>query len=138
MASTIKPHFRALQIIHLNQPVTPQEINEHVGLAYASKYISVLQTYHGFEFTVQKDGRKVVSYTCVKEPDNVAELRAAPEPEKPKKPKVDAAKIKSIRARAPKAVNAFSLDSAPQQDYYSTFTIDREWDSFDGNLRDIL
>lgn len=82
----IRPEIRALAVIQLNKPVTPKQINDCVGTGdYAAKYISFLNTRYGFTITAQKDGRTVVSYTCIAEPLNVAELRAA----KPKETKRD-------------------------------------------------
>jgi hypothetical protein len=73
----IRPEIRALAVIMLNKPVTPQKINDHVGTGdYAAKYISFLNTRYGFTITTQKDGRRVLSYTCVAEPNNIAELRS--------------------------------------------------------------
>ena len=105
----IKPAVRALAVIQLNKPVTPKAINDCVGTGdYAAKYISQLRNRYGFTFTVQKDGREVVSYTCVGEPANVADLRAM----KPKtktvnpSPKAKAAKVvnKTIAKKVAKAI----------------------------------
>jgi len=72
----IKAELLALQIMTLNKPVTPAEINRHVGKGeYASKYMSALKKL-GCEILSTKDGRKVATYTLTKEPDNIAELRA--------------------------------------------------------------
>lgn len=95
----IKPYLRALKVIKLGVPVTPKEINDYVGTGdYAAKYISFLRTRNGFEFTIQKDGRQVVSYTMIKEPDNAADLRAL----QPKAAKVKTAKAPKVAA--PKVV----------------------------------
>lgn len=98
----IKPYLRALAVIKLGVPVTPQEINDHVGTGdYAAKYISFLRTRNGFEFTIQKDGRSVVSYTLIKEPADADALRnLQPKAKTAKAPKV--AKVKT--AKAPKMV----------------------------------
>jgi hypothetical protein len=73
----VRGEFLALQLFEIGKAVTPSEINSHVGYGdYAAKYISFLKNRHGFEFTVQKDGRAVVSYTLVAEPENAAEVRA--------------------------------------------------------------
>jgi len=97
----IRPEIRALAVIELNKPVTPQEINDCVGTGdYAAKYISFLRNRYGFTFTVQKDGRAVLSYTCVGEPANVADLRS-------QKPKVKGAKpAKSKVAKSTKTKTA--------------------------------
>jgi hypothetical protein len=72
----IKPYLRALKVIKLGVPVTPQEINDCVGTGdYAAKYISFLRNRNGFEFTIQKDGRRVLSYTLIKEPADAESLR---------------------------------------------------------------
>jgi|SRR5665213_1570100 len=76
----IRPEYRALSVIKLNEPVTPSQINIQVGTGdYAAKYISFLRK-DGFEFSTQKDGRQVVSYTLVKEPANVERFRSAATP----------------------------------------------------------
>ena len=73
----IRPEFRALAVIKLNVPVTPEEINTKVGTGnYAAKYISFLRK-ADFVFDVQKDGKKVVSYTLTKEPEKASDLRKA-------------------------------------------------------------
>lgn len=73
----IRPEIRALSVIQLNVAVTPAEINKAVGTGdYAAKYISFLRKL-GFDFTVTKDGKKVVSYILTKEPANAGTLRAA-------------------------------------------------------------
>lgn len=86
----IRPEIRALAVIKLGVPVTPAEINAHVGTGdYAAKYISFLNTRYGFTITAQKDKRKVVSYTLVAEPDNADALRnSVPKAPKAKAPKV--------------------------------------------------
>ena len=92
----IKPYLRALAVIKLGVPVSPQEINDHVGTGdYAAKYISFLRTRNGFEFTIQKDGRKVVSYTMIKEPANAAELRSL-QPKATKAKTVKAPKVAKV------------------------------------------
>ena len=88
----IRPEIRALAVLQLGKTVTPAEINAHVGTGdYAAKYVSFLNTRYGFKITANKDGRKVVSYTVISEPDNASDLRAAT----PKAPKL---KVKSIKA----------------------------------------
>jgi hypothetical protein len=71
----IRPEYRALAVIQLNKPVTPTEINDCVGTGdYAAKYISFLRR-DGFVFDTTKDGRRIVSYTLIAEPVNVAYFR---------------------------------------------------------------
>lgn len=101
----VRGEFLTLQLFEVGKAVTPSEINAHVGRGdYAAKYISFLRGRHGFEFSVQKDGRTVVSYTLVSEPDNAADVRA-------KAIAAPAAKAvaaahgaaKAVKAKAPKA-----------------------------------
>ena len=101
----VRGEFLTLQLFEVGKAVTPSEINDHVGRGdYAAKYISFLRGRHGFEFSVQKDGRTVVSYTLVSEPDNAADVRA-------KATAAPAAKAvaaahgaaKAVKAKAPKA-----------------------------------
>lgn len=71
----IRPEFRALTLFKLNEPVTPDAINKLVATGnYAAKYISLLKKV-GFEFSVQKVGKSVVSYTLIKEPANADKFR---------------------------------------------------------------
>jgi hypothetical protein len=86
VSNGVRPEIRALAVMKLGIPVTPAEINAHVGTGdYAAKYVSFLNTRYGFTISAQKDGRKVVSYTIESEPDNVAELRSAQPKEKKEK-----------------------------------------------------
>ena len=95
----IRPEIRALAVFPLGATVTPDVINAHVGTGdYAAKYVSFLNTRYGFKITANKDGRKVVSYTMIAEPDNAADLRAAT----PKAPKAKA--VKAPKIAAPKTV----------------------------------
>lgn len=98
----IRPEIRALAVLQLGKTVTPAEINDHVGTGdYAAKYVSFLNTRYGFTITANKDGRRVVSYTVIAEPANVADLRAM-QPKAAKAPKAAAPKA----AKAPKVVAA--------------------------------
>jgi hypothetical protein len=97
----VRPEIRALAVFPLGATVTPQVINDHVGTGdYAAKYVSFLNTRYGFTITANKDGRKVVSYTMIAEPDNAADLRAAT----PKVAKAKAKAVKAPKVAAPKAV----------------------------------
>jgi hypothetical protein len=118
---TISPTIvKALQVIKLNVPVTPTEINDHVGDGdYASKHVWYLGKL-GFTVTKQKDGRKVSSYTLIAEPENAEAIRntihgaarkaAAPKapkaPKATKAPKVVAPKKAATKTAAPKKVAA--------------------------------
>lgn len=154
----IRPEIRALAVMHLGVPVTPAEINAHVGTGdYAAKYVSFLNTRYGFTITAQKDGRKVVSYTVEAEPANVADLRnAQPKAKAPKEPKVAkpkaAKKVKPApvqKAKAAKkggsAANLAKLKEVaakrnkPKDEVEETFgttgeigAVDGGWDSIDG------
>lgn len=134
----IRPEIRALAVIKLNKPVTPAEINAHVGTGdYAAKYISFLKNRYGFTFSVQKNGRQVVSYTLLKEPKNVDALRGA----KPKAAaKVAVAKV-AKPAKAAKVAAAVSVKPAKvdvvQKQFGSTgevssYNVDGDFDSMDG------
>lgn len=99
----IRPEIRALAVLQLGKTVTPAEVNDYVGTGdYAAKYVSFLNTRYGFTITANKDGRKVVSYTVIAEPDNAADLRS----QQPKAPKVKAAKAPKVaKVKAPKVVS---------------------------------
>ncbi len=75
MANVLTPILaKVLQVAKLNVPVTPTEINDHIGAGnYASKYVLYLKN-NGFEFSVNKSGRTVVSYTLIKQPANAEQL----------------------------------------------------------------
>lgn len=112
----VRGEFLTLQLFEVGKVVTPSEINAHVGRGdYAAKYISFLRGRHGFEFSVQKDGRTVVSYTLVSEPDNAADVRA-------KATAAPAAKAvaaahgaaKAVKAKAPKAAKPAKVRQSKQ------------------------
>lgn len=133
----IRPEIRALAVIKLNKPVTPAEINAHVGTGdYAAKYISFLKNRYGCTFSVQKNGRQVVSYTLLKEPKNIDTLRGA----KPKAAAVAVAKV-AKPAKAAKVAAAVSVKPAKvdvvQKQFGSTgevssYNVDGDFDSMDG------
>lgn len=104
----IRPEIRALAVFSIGEPVTPAEINAHVGTGdYAAKYVSFLNTRYGFTITSQKDGRRVVSYTMIAEPANAADLRAStPKIAKAKAPVSQAPVIKTAKTKSPKKVTA--------------------------------
>lgn len=86
----VKPYIRALGVIDINKPVSPETINAYVGTGdYAAKYVSKLRK-DGFVFTVQKDGRNIISYTLISEPECVVAYRAM-------KPKSATTAIKSTK-----------------------------------------
>lgn len=159
----IRPELRALAIIKLGVPITISEINDYIGSGdYGSKYVCMLKTVWGFTFTVQKNGRKVVSYTMVAEPKNGAELRALqPKVKKSatkaaaktvKKPKVarSAAVAKQKKSVAVKAATTTSAKAAAFMKFrekqnvdpveaalgstgeVTSYGMDSDWDSMDG------
>lgn len=106
----IPPHIRALSVIKLGVPVTPEEIDKAAGFGkYASKHILYLKI-DGFEFEKEKDGRKVLSYTLVKEPPNAAALRAM----QPKVPKSAMPRPKPEAGAAPKRVGKRTKTEIPK------------------------
>jgi hypothetical protein len=109
----IRPEIRALAVIKLNKPVTPKEINDCVGTGdYAAKYVSFLNTRYGFTIETQKDGRRVVSYTCIAEPKNVAELRdMKPKAKTAAKPAKAAKPTKTVKALTPEQIRAKNLET---------------------------
>lgn len=112
----VRGEFLTLQLFEVGKAVTPSEINAHVGRGdYAAKYISFLRGRHGFEFSVQKDGRTVVSYTLVSEPDNAADVRAKATAA-PATKAVAAAHgaAKAVKAKAPKAAKPAKVKVSKQ------------------------
>ena len=80
-------------MVKVGVAVTPSEIDMHVGKGkYASKHILYLKIL-GYDFQVAKDGRNVVSYTLIKEPDNVAALLPTKKAKAAKAPSVPKAKV---------------------------------------------
>lgn len=153
----VKSEIKALAVIELNKPVTPQAINDHVKTGdYAAKYVSMLTNTWGFKFTTQRDGRRVVSYTLVSEPKNIAELRAmTPKVTNSVKVKTPKAAKVSKTVAAPKITSPSVVESAatkimkqskkvdPVVEEFGTSgsvdTIDGDWDSVDGlDLRKIV
>jgi hypothetical protein len=94
----IKRAARVLPAIQPGVPFTPEAIDQIVGGEYSSKFVFYLREL-GFEFTQSKDGRKIVSYTLIKEPADAAAIRGATasaargKNAAPKAPKVKAAKV---------------------------------------------
>ena len=72
----IKRAARVLPAIQPGVPFTPETIDQIVGGEYSSKFVFYLREL-GFEFSNTKDGRKIVSYTLIKEPDDAATIRGA-------------------------------------------------------------
>jgi hypothetical protein len=72
----IKRAARVLPAIQPGVPFTPEAIDQIVGGEYSSKFVFYLREL-GFEFTQSKDGRKIVSYTLIKEPADAATIRGA-------------------------------------------------------------
>ena len=151
----IRPEIRALAVFKLNKPVTPKEINDCVGTGdYAAKYVSFLNTRYGFTIEAQRDGRRVVSYTMIAEPANVADLRSM----QPKTasnvvamPKAKPAKVKVAKpAPVVQKAAAAKVKAAPKpkvkDEVVETFgssgsvgSVDADWDSVDGvDLRKIV
>lgn len=107
----IKRAARILPVIKMGVPFTPSAIDSIVGGAYSSKFVFYLREL-GFEFSQQKDGRKIVAYTLIKEPADAATIRsaspskargqggAAKAPKVPKAPKAKATGDKLAKAVA--------------------------------------
>jgi len=106
LARRVKP---IIHLIKLNEPVAPSDIDALVGGAYSAKYITFLRLL-GFEFSTQKDGRKVASYTVVAEPAHAEDIRNVA----PKQPKVKAPKAPKVpKAKTVKAPVAAKAAKAP-------------------------
>ena len=155
----IKPYLRALAVIQPGVPVSPQTINDHVGTGdYAAKYISFLRTRHGFEFTTQKDGRTIVSYTLISEPKDAAALRSLQPKAKtavdkvvsttvakvktPKKATVKSVERKVAAKRSTPKVREFddvTETFGTSGEIASSFSVDGDWDSIDGlDLKNLI
>ncbi len=169
MARRVKP---IIHLIKVGKAVTPSQIDDLVRPAgssknYSAKYITFLRLL-GFDFTVQKDGRKIVSYTCNVEPKNAADIRAigakaskaktvTPKVKVPKKAaapsaprkvataKKSVAAIKAANLAKLKAVGAkfkaekTELEVLNEAPAASSFSIDGDWDSTEGlDLKSLL
>lgn len=97
----IKRAARILPIIQMGVPFTPSAIDSMIGGAYSSKFVFYLREL-GFEFSQQKDGRKIVSYTLIKEPADAATIRSAT----PSKARGRGGAAKTPKAKAPKVAKA--------------------------------
>lgn len=151
----VNSELKALAVIQLNKPVTPQEINDCVKTGdYAAKYVSMLKNTYGFKFDAKRVGRRIVSYTLISEPDNAAELRN----QKPKvkvinvvakvvsndlsqRPSARVNPVERVRKTAAKIVVdrrpkvAVKKSDAVVREFGTTGsvgTIDADWDSIDG------
>lgn len=146
-----------LAVMPVGVAVTPAEIEASVNNGpYAAKYISFLRRL-GFEVSVQKDGRNVVSYTIVSEPADAADHRklkeskpkAAPAAKAPNEKKVKVvatakpkkAKVVKQKAAAAKPKREKSIMDANYDEVEKTFgssgaignySVDPDWDSMDG------
>lgn len=146
----VRPEFRALEVIQLNKPVTPTEINDFVGTGdYAAKYISFLRR-DGFVFDTTKVERKIVSYTLIAEPANAEYFRNMKPKTKSAKPVV----AKPVKVQPSKPVTGKVIRSKPVFDVArdevsktfgstgeiaSAYSIDSDWDSMDNvDVRDFL
>lgn len=157
----IKRAARVLPAIQPGVPFNPEAIDQIVGGEYSSKFVFYLREL-GFEFTQSKDGRKIVSYTLIKEPADAAAIRgatasaprgAAKAPKvkaaKPAKPATSTksvadikasnlAKLKAVGAKQAKvAKRVREYDDVAQQfgnsgEVATSFNVDRDWDSIEG------
>lgn len=75
-AGGIPPHLKVIAEVPLGGSVTPSKIDELVPytVGYASKYIFELKRL-GFVFDTVKNGRNIVEWKLVSEPDNAEDLR---------------------------------------------------------------
>lgn len=151
-----RPHEKLLEIMNVGDTLTPSEIDAHVGNGnYASKHIWFLGKL-GFVFDIKKEGRSVLSYTMISEPDNAADIRnpvAAVKPAKaaktaaPKAAKPVKARQSKQTAPVAKAARNVLKDKADKQadallaelgmknagEYAGgTYSVDPDWDSMDG------
>ena len=149
----IKRAARVLPAIQPGVPFTPEAIDHIVGGEYSSKFVFYLREL-GFEFSQNKDGRKIVSYTLIKEPDDAAAIRAAtasaprgaakaPRPAKSTKSvaaikAANLAKLKAVGAKQAKvAKRVREYDDVTEQfgnsgEVGTSFNVDRDWDSIEG------
>lgn len=75
-AGGIPPHLKVIANLPLGNSISPTKIDELVPYAvgYASKYIFELKRL-GFVFDTVKNGRNIVEWKLVSEPENAEDLR---------------------------------------------------------------
>lgn len=154
----IKRAARVLPAIQPGEPFTPETIDQIVGGSYSSKFVFYLREL-GFEFSQQKDGRKIVSYTLIKEPDDAEAIRSASASKprgqasapkaktvkatKPKKSIADIkaanlAKLKEVNEKKAKAAKRVRVSDEVTETFGSSgevatsFSVDADWDRTDG------
>lgn len=96
----IKRAARVLPAIQPGVPFTPEAIDQIVGGEYSSKFVFYLREL-GFEFSNTKDGRKIVSYTLIKEPDDAAAIRGATASAPRGQGAAKAPKVKAVKPAKP-------------------------------------
>ena len=96
----IKRAARVLPAIQPGVPFTPEAIDQIVGGEYSSKFVFYLREL-GFEFSNNKDGRKIVSYTLIKEPADAAAIRSATASAPRGQGAAKAPKVKAVKPAKP-------------------------------------
>jgi len=136
---------KVLTAIKVGVPVTPSQINKAAGNGdYAAKYIMLMRKYYGFDITVQKNGKSVVSYTVVREPENVAELRAytgrektsakAPAKTKAAKPAATKSAKKTKTPEQIKAANLATMKKVGQKQTKNNTKVNKIVDEVENSL----
>tara|TARA_R110000868_G_scaffold57548_2_gene177657 strand:+ start:1998 stop:2321 length:324 start_codon:yes stop_codon:yes gene_type:complete len=76
LSGGIPPHLKVIANVAVGMSITPQYIDALIPYVtgYASKYIFELKAL-GFEFATTKNGRNVIAWTLIEEPENADELR---------------------------------------------------------------
>lgn len=158
--------FLALEAFKLNVPVAPSDMDTRTGRKDSSSCITFFKSL-GFDFTTQYEGRKVVTYTMIKEPSNVEHFRGliakvkSPKTEtnetskktakeKPKaeiKPKVVVPKKTDVKTsfkkvdsvKKHKKTDIVEDTFGTSGEVANSYTVDRDWDSAEGlNLRNLI
>lgn len=72
----IPPHLKVISTLALGNSISPSEIDRIIPYAtgYASKYIFELKKL-GFVFETKKNGRNILEWKLVAQPENADELR---------------------------------------------------------------
>lgn len=76
LSGGIPPHLKVVSTLALGSSISPSEIDRIIPYAtgYASKYIFELKAL-GFKFETKKNGRSIVEWTLIEQPENADELR---------------------------------------------------------------
>ena len=132
----VRAEFAVLELFEKNATLTPDEINDFMKNGnYAAKYICYLRI-AGYDFDVNRDGRRVVSYTLKGKTPTKSKKAAttAPTASKPRQEK-KAKPVKTVAKKTKMPVEEKMLQDlgmlSEREFSASSFSVDPDWDSTD-------